>query len=158
MKNSNYELLTEIQRKALDEATKMLEYAYNPYSHFSVGACLYAKNGDLVGGANFANAAYGDSICAERAAILRANAMGLRKFSGIAILAKGESFDTSDITAPCGSCRQVLYEMSQISGNDLEVVLSTTKKDKIVVTTVRELLPLGFGPEDLKIGATKHKP
>ena len=157
MKNIDYKTLTDIQRKALDEAAKILDRAYDPYSGFSVGACLYSKKGDLISGANFANAAYGDTICAERAAILRANAMGSREFLGIAIIGRGKDFDTSDVTAPCGSCRQVLFELSQISGNDLEVILSTTKKDKIILATIRELLPLGFGPEDLKIDVTKYK-
>lgn len=151
MRTITLEDLTTLQRRALAEAAAMLERAYDPYSRFSVGACLYSENGDLVGGANFANAASGDTICAERAAVLRANAMGLREFKGIAVIARGENSATSDVTAPCGSCRQVLYEVSQISGNNLEVVLSTTNMNKIIRTTIGELLPLGFGPQDLGV-------
>lgn len=150
MKNTAYNDLTALQQSALDEATRMLDRAYDPYSRFAVGACLYTPDGQLVGGANFANAAYGDTICAERAAVLRANAMGLREFQGIAIIARGD-IDTTVVTAPCGSCRQVLYEVSQLSNTDLQVVLSTTKKDTIVVTAISELLPLGFGPKDLRV-------
>jgi len=157
MQNVAYEALSSVQQMALDEALLTLEHSYNPYSHFYVGACLYRRDGLLVSGTNFENSAYGSTICAERSAVLRANAMGIRKFLGIAIIARGETFDTTDVTGPCGSCRQVLYEVSQISGCDLEVVLSTSKKDKIVVTTMSELLPLAFGPLDLGIDIKKYQ-
>lgn len=152
-----YRDLTSIQARALEEAEEVLENAYNPYSHFYVGACLIALNDRLITGTNFENAAYGSTICAERAAILRANAIGIRRFRGIAIIARGDNFDTTEITGPCGSCRQVLYEASQISNHDLEVVLSTTQKDKVVITTIRELLPLAFGPLDLGIDIKKYQ-
>lgn len=157
MKNVAYEQLTELQKEALDVASEVLKNSYNPYSHFFVGATLIAADKTLVSGTNFENAAYGSTICAERAAVLRANAMGIRKFTGIAIIAKGETFDTTEVTGPCGSCRQVLYEIAQISGCDLEVILSTTKKDKIVLITIKELLPLGFGPIDLEINIVKYQ-
>ena len=156
MKNVLYKELTPTQRDALDEATRVLENSYNPYSHFYVGACLISNDGRIISGANFENAAYGSCICAERSAVLRANAMGVRRFVGIAINARGEGFDTQEVTGPCGSCRQVLYEISQVSGCDLEVILSTTKKDKIVITTIGELLPLAFGPVDLGIDISKY--
>ena len=103
------------------------------------------------------NAAYGSTICAERAAILIANAMGVRTFDKVAIIAKGESFDTSEVTAPCGSCRQMLYESAQISERELEVVMATTQGDKVIVATIHELLPLAFGPKDLGIDVKKYQ-
>ncbi len=157
MRETTYEKLTEPQRRALDEAWKVLEHSYNPYSHFYVGACLISADGKLISGTNFENSAYGSTICAERAAVLRANAMGIKEFSGIAIIGRGENFATTEVTGPCGSCRQVLYEVSQISNRDLEVILSTSKKDKIVITTIKELLPLAFGPLDLGIDITKYQ-
>ncbi len=157
MKTIEYKNLTKVQRDTLDEALKVLENSYNPYSHFSVGACLVTADGQLISGTNVENSAYGSTICAERSAVMRANAMGVRKFTGIAIIGKGENFDTTDVTGPCGSCRQVLYEMSQVSGCDLEIILSTTKKDKIVVTTISKLLPFAFGPLDMGIDIKKFQ-
>jgi len=160
MKQTHYPDLLPLQRQALDAAARVMENAYNPYSHFYVGATLYGmheKEGILVSGANVENAAYGSCICAERSAILRANAQGLRKFYGIAIIARGETFDTQEVTGPCGSCRQMLYELSQLSCCDLEIILSTTQKDKIVITTIRELLPLAFGPLDLGIDVARYQ-
>lgn len=157
MKTVAYEHLLSMHQQALDEALKTLEYSYNPYSKFYVGAALYTAAGEIITGTNFENSAYGSTICAERAAILRANAMGKRHFVGIAIIARGENFDTTVVTGPCGTCRQVIFELSQISGCDMEVVLSTTKKDIIVVTTIKKLLPLAFGPVDLGMDISRYQ-
>lgn len=157
MRNLNYQQLTDLQRKALDAAEEILKNSYNPYSNFFVGAALFAEDNTIVSGTNFENAAYGSTICAERSATFRANAMGLRCFLGIAIIARGADFDTTEVTGPCGSCRQVLYELAQLSGTEFEVILSTTKKDKIIVATIKELLPLGFGPLDLGIDIAKYQ-
>jgi len=157
MKHINYSALDSLSKKALDEAEEAMEKAYNPYSHFYVGAALFTDDGTIISGSNFGNAAYGASICAERSAVVRANAMGIRRFRGIAIIARGEDFDTTEVTAPCGICRQVLYEVSQIWKTDLMVVLSTTRKDKIITTTITELLPLAFGPADLGINLQKYQ-
>lgn len=157
MRHIAYEELDAQQRQALDAASIVLENSYNPYSRFFVGATLVAQHNTLVTGTNFENAAYGSTICAERAAVLRANSMGLRKFKAVAIIARGENFDTTEVTGPCGSCRQVLYEIAQVSGCDMEVILSTTKKDKIILTTIKELLPLGFGPLDLGIDIKRYQ-
>src|SRR5436190_1594530 len=101
MKQVLYSLLDELSKKALNEAEKSLEGAYNPYSHFFVGAALFTKEGLIITGSNFENAAYGSVICAERSAVVRANAMGIRTFQGIGIIARGENFDATDVTAPC---------------------------------------------------------
>jgi cytidine deaminase len=67
-------------------------------------------------------------------------------------------FDTKEVTAPCGPCRQMLYELAQVSGVDksFEVVMSTTKKDKITIATIGELLPLAFGPKDLGVDVSAY--
>jgi len=157
MKQISYDVLDSLSKKALDEAEEAMEKAYNPYSHFYVGAALFTDDGTVISGSNVENAALGPTICAERSAVVRANAMGIRSFRGIAIIARGEDFDTTEVTAPCGVCRQVLYETSQISNTDLVVVLSTTRKDKIVVTTIHELLPLAFGPADLGLNVRNYQ-
>lgn len=157
MKKIDYVNLEIIQKKLLDKAKKVMNTAYNPYSHFYVGAALLAQDGQIITGSNVENAAYGSTICAERSAILRANAMGIRTFYKIAIIARGESFDTTEVTAPCGSCRQMLYESAQISEINLEIIMATTQKNKVVVATIEELLPLAFGPKDLGIDVKKYQ-
>lgn len=156
MKKVTYVDLSELQKKMLDSAITVMKTSYSPYTHFSVGAALSTYDDKIITGSNVENAALGDSICAERAAILRANATGYRQFKSIAIVAKGKE-ETKDVSAPCGSCRQMLYEASSVSERDLEIIMATKKKDKIIVSSISELLPLAFGPVDLGIDVKKYK-
>jgi cytidine deaminase len=133
-----------------------MELAYNPYSRFYVGACLIMDGANLIAGANVENAAYGSTICAERAAIMHANALGLRCATDIVIVARGRNFPTTNITAPCGACRQMLFELAQVSGCDMGVFMATTHLDKIMVATISELLPLAFGPVDIGVNVNRY--
>jgi len=157
METKKYEDLTEMQQKLLDAAEESMKTAYNPYSNFSVGSAILTQTDIIITGSNVENAAYGSTLCAERAALLRANAMGHRVFKAVAIIAKGPDFDTKEVTGPCGSCRQMLYESSQVSEKDLDVIMSTTKKDKIVLSSIKKLLPLAFGPKDIGIDVKKYQ-
>jgi cytidine deaminase len=132
MRKIKYKDLNEIQKELLLNAEKVMETAYNPYSNFYVGAALLSSNNKIITASNVENSAYGSTICAERSAILKANSMGIRCFDKLAIITKGENYDTSEPSASCGSCRQVLFEFSQIYGKDLEIIMSNTKKDKII--------------------------
>lgn len=146
-----YKDLSKEEQKLLEAAAKVMENSYNPYSHFHVGSALLAKDGSVITGTNFENAAYGSTICAERTAIFKANADGKRKFTTIAIIGRGHDFDVDEPVAPCGACRQVIFEASQISDENIKVIMSNTKKTKIYISTIQELLPLAFGPKDLGI-------
>jgi cytidine deaminase len=101
--------------------------------------------------------AYGSTICAERSAILRANARGVRTYSTIAIIGRGHDFDAVDVVSPCGSCRQMIYESYQIAGEPITVLMSDTQKEKIVRATIDELLPLGMGPRDLGVDISRYQ-
>ena len=81
--------------------------AYVPYSGFPVGAALECEDGTVYTGCNVENAAYGDTICAERTAVVKAVSEGQRNFVRIAIYGEGKGY-----CMPCGSCRQVLAEFS----------------------------------------------
>ncbi|XP_072210575.1 cytidine deaminase isoform X1 [Excalfactoria chinensis] len=114
--------------------------AYCPYSRFPVGAALLTTSGEIFSGCNVENACYSLGICAERAAILKAISEGHTSFKAMAIAS-----DMSDFITPCGACRQVMREF----GTDWDLYL--TKPDgTYIVKTLRELLPLSFGPEDLQ--------
>ena len=123
--------------KLLEMAVEMLNFSYVPYSHYPVGAALLGKDGKVYTGCNVENAAYGNTLCAERTALCKAISEGARAFDAIAIAAKGSA------PFPCGACRQSLYEFAP----DLRVMVTW---DGIVrKTTLRELLPEGFGPSSL---------
>ena len=85
----------------VDLAFSMLERSYVPYSHFPVGAALLCADGTVFTGCNIENAAYGPTICAERAAVAKAVSEGHREFSAIAVAGRSE-----DYCWPCGVCRR----------------------------------------------------
>jgi len=121
-------------------AKEAMEKAYAPYSKFKVGAALLAKNGKVFLGCNVENASYGATICAERTAITKAISEGVKEFDKIAIVAS-----SGDYAAPCGICRQVLYEFLP----EGEVILDSDREG-MKVMSLKELLPMGFRGEDIK--------
>lgn len=125
-------------QQLLERACGMLERAYAPYSGFRVGACLLSEDGRVFTGCNVENASYGATICAERVAVTRAVSEGARRFLAIAVA--GEK----GFPWPCGVCRQVLYEFAP----DLRVICGSPK-DGMRITSLRALLPEGFGPDQL---------
>ena len=156
MQKTSFEQLPEEGKRLLKAASEAKENAYNPYSGFYVGTALLTKDDKIITGCNFENASYGCCICAERAALLKANSDGKRQFKAVAIVARGKDFDTQEVTAPCGACRQMLFEASQLSNCNLTLYLATTKFDKIVISSIEELLPLGFGPKDLGVDISPY--
>ena len=123
-------------------AQEMLPLAYVPYSHFPVGAALECADGTVFTGCNIENAAYSPTNCAERTAVFKAVSEGHRQFTRIAIAADTEAF-----CPPCGVCRQVLREFAP----ELEILL-VNRSGQIRVLTLPQLLPHGFGGENLQRG------
>ena len=105
--------------------------ALAPYSRFKVGAALRTRTGEIVTGCNVENASYGLTLCAERVAVFKAVSEGLRRFDAIAVVA-----DSRTITAPCGPCRQILWElcgdiwvhMQNLSGRSRTLPASISKR------------------------------
>jgi cytidine deaminase len=127
----------------MDELVKLARAARHrasaPYSGFKVGAAVLAASGEIVTGCNVESATYGLTMCAERVAIFKAISEGLHKFSAVAVVA-----DSTRVSAPCGACRQVLWEL----GGDLWVRLADLK-GKSRTMKLGELLPLPFDSRNL---------
>lgn len=151
MKTIDAAQLTAWQARLLGAAEDARECAYNPYSKFFVGAALLSASNHVIAAANVENAAYSMVICAERAALVKANAEGHRHFRAVAVSTRHEAFDTTQLSAPCGACRQMLFEASQLYGQEMEVILATTNREKVAISTISELLPYAFGPRDLGV-------
>lgn len=127
------------------EAMKAREFAYVPYSGFKVGAALLAKNGTVYSGCNIENAAYTPSNCAERTAFFKAVSQGVTEFEKIAIIAGKDKIE--EYTSPCGVCRQVMMEFC--SPQEFKIIMAKSPEDYLEMS-LKELLPLGFGPKDLE--------
>lgn len=129
----------------IQEAVKVLPNSYVPYSHFHVAAALLCKDGTVYTGINIENAAYTPTICAERSAFVRAVNDGKRDFEAIAICG-GKDGNLSDYCPPCGVCRQVMREFCD--PKTFRIILPKSPEDYKELT-LEQLLPMGFGPENL---------
>jgi cytidine deaminase len=120
--------------------------AYAPYSNFHVGAAVLLTDGRVVTAANFENASYGLSLCAETVAMAKiANDDLLAEVVEIAVIGG----TGADPVRPCGRCRQVLNEAAQIGGRDIIVHCSSGDGSTIERHMLSALLPHAFGPKDL---------
>lgn len=128
-------LRTEVQKKMLRAAMKVMKNAHAPYSNFRVGAAVLLANGRIFSGCNVENASYGMTNCAERTAIFSAVAQLGPK---IEIRAVAVANDHGVACSPCGACRQVIYEF----GPDATIFFQGANGPKQAHIT--ELLPEGF--------------
>ncbi len=133
-------------QELIDIAIAQLSYSYTPYSHFKVGAALLGKNGQIYTGCNIENAAYTPTNCAERTAFFKAVSEGEREFEAICIVG-GPEGKLTDYAPPCGVCRQVMMEFC--SPKEFQIILAKGKED-YKIYRLEELLPQGFGPENLE--------
>jgi cytidine deaminase len=118
-----------------DEARRIAQRAYAPYSQYRVGAAAVAEDGRLLTGCNVENAAYGVTLCAECGLVSSLVATGGGRLTHF-VCVNG----TGDVIMPCGRCRQLLFEHG---GNEL---LTLTVSG---VRPMSEVLPDAFGPADL---------
>lgn len=129
----------------IDLAIGQLKYSYTPYSNFKVGAALLTKSGKLYTGCNIENAAYTPTNCAERTAFFKAVSEGEREFQAICVVG-GKDGVLTEYAAPCGVCRQVMMEFC--NPETFRIILATSK-EQYDIFTLKEMLPLGFGPDNL---------
>jgi cytidine deaminase len=112
-----------------DRALAVAQRAYAPYSNYLVGAAVRARDGRIFEGVNVENASYPLGICAERAALAGAVVEGC---------GPGDLEELAVTAAPCGGCRQWLYEFK------LERVTFKNAAGEVVIRTPEELLPETF--------------
>jgi len=120
----------------LDRARQAALHAYAPYSKFRVGAALRLTNGEIITGANVENVSFGLTICAERAALVRA----VSQFGPeIRVEAVAIANLNKAASPPCGACRQVLSEFIL---PDAPIIFPSISGDRTM--TISEMLPLAF--------------
>ncbi|MCL9757727.1 cytidine deaminase [Frankia sp. AiPa1] len=138
-----------------DAARRVAEHAYAPYSGLRVGAAALVADGTtgraddppsgdpwIVTGCNVENASYGLTLCAECGVVAALCAGGGGRLAALACV------DVSGRPlAPCGRCRQVLYEHG-----GAELLIATADG----VRRLAELLPGAFGPASLPDSAVRR--
>jgi len=136
--------LSESENELIDAAASARLRSVAPFSSFKVGAAVRTKEGKVFTGCNVESASYGLTVCAERVAIWKALSEGERDFTDLVIVA-----DTEQLTPPCGTCRQIIWEFCKHA----KIVLANLRGEKEEVD-IRELLPKAFDARFLK-GAGK---
>ncbi|MCI8976436.1 MAG: cytidine deaminase [Lachnospiraceae bacterium] len=135
--------VAELIRSAMEARKK----AYAPYSGYMVGAAVLTNELRIYTGCNIENAAYTPTVCAERTAVFKAVSEGWRRFKAIAVVGSPKG-DITQYAFPCGVCRQVMREFAD--ADNFVVIVAKSEQDYQALT-LRELLPEGFGPENLNI-------
>ena len=111
-----------------------------PFSKFLVGAALRTVEGKIYTGCNIESASYGLTVCAERVAIWKALSDCERDFTDLVVVV-----DTEQLTPPCGTCRQIIWEYCK----QAKITLANLRGQSEVVD-IRELLPKAFDARFLK--------
>ena len=131
----------DLMKKAM-EAT---QDAYAPYSNFFVGAAVLLDNGKVIKGSNFENASYPLCLCAERVALGSVHSQHPGAVvKAIAVTANNKAQDVNEPVAPCGACRQVLFEYEQKQGKPMRVIMFGGKGNVVISETAAQLLPMAF--------------
>ncbi|MFZ4107371.1 MAG: cytidine deaminase [Candidatus Planktophila sp.] len=116
-------------------AVAAMKTAYAPYSKFPVGVAALVNDGRIVSGCNVENASYGLGLCAECGLVSNLIATGGGRLVAI-LCVDGQG----NYLAPCGRCRQLLFEHGGSSS-----LLMTDDGPQTMAT----MLPWAFGPDDL---------
>ncbi|QMU57270.1 MAG: cytidine deaminase [Boseongicola sp.] len=124
----------------IDDAAKVRQNAYAPYSKFKVGAALKTASGQVFVGCNVENAAYPEGTCAEAGAIAAMVAGGETTFTEVAVIA-----DSPRPVAPCGGCRQKLAEFAAKGARVTMGTVDGVRQDMAVA----DLLPGAFEAGDM---------
>ena len=133
MKSNNFE-------KLFNAALTVRENAHVPYSQFKVGAAFLTEDDSIISGCNVENAAYPQSQCAEASAIGNLVSNGYKRIREVVVIGSGDL-----LCSPCGGCRQRLREFAT-----LDTLIHMCNVDGYLKTsTLEELLPDSFGPENL---------
>ena len=133
-------MISEYFERLFEAAKKGRERAHVPYSQFKVGAAFLTDDNSIVVGCNVENAAYPQSQCAEASAIGNLISQGYKNIVEVVVIGSGNK-----LCSPCGGCRQRLREFAK-----LDVLIHMCNiEGHIKTSTLDELLPYSFGPENL---------
>ena len=133
-------MISEYFVQMFEVATKVRERAYVPYSKFKVGAAILTENNHIVVGCNVENAAYPQSQCAEASAIGNMVSQGYSIIKEVLVIGSGDL-----LCSPCGACRQRIREFASLK----TPIHMCNTKGHLKTSTLQELLPDSFGPENL---------
>lgn len=133
-------MISEHFEQLFRAAKKVRDKAHVPYSQFKVGAAILTETNEIVVGCNVENAAYPLTQCAEASAIGNMISQGYRTIKEVLVVGSGNL-----LCSPCGGCRQRLREFANLK----TPIHMCNVNQHLKTSTLEELLPDSFGPENL---------
>lgn len=129
----------EMLQELIRAAKAVAQHAHAPYTKLRVGAAVLTDDGKIYVGCNVENAAPPITLCATRNAIGSAVAAGSKEIEMVVIYTP-----THHATPPCGSCRQVINELSSDAH-----VYCICDSPEVLHRRIADMLPDAFGPQML---------
>ena len=147
---SKLELSIEVEVLSFEELPEEKQLLVKKAQEAAVGAALRLDNGEVIAANNQENAVFPAGLCAERVTLFYAKAkypnVGIKS---MAIAARNSEGFTSRPVTPCGSCRQVMMEMTHRQAMPIELLLYG--RDKVyIVPDATSLLPLQFDQDSMQ--------
>ena len=133
-------MISENFDRLFEAAKAVRKKAHVPYSKFQVGAAFLTEDNSVVAGCNVENAAYPQSQCAEASTIGNLISQGYSSIKEVLVIGSGDL-----LCSPCGGCRQRLREFASLD----VLIHMCNSKGHMKTSTLAELLPYSFGPENL---------
>lgn len=146
------EIMVDKYKKLISFAKDAAKFAYVPVTGVGVGASVLTTEGKIYSGCNVQSVISGLGTCAERCAIDNAIAHGAYNYSAIAV-----AFPSKLSVRPCGACLQIIHELSEINNIDTKIICLNKEGKILEETSIRKLLPKGYGPNESKKDISKYK-
>lgn len=140
-----------IEHEMLLKAQEGMRNAYSVIHNIPVGAAVLTRRGNIYQGCNTESVISGMGVCAERSAIDHAVACGEYLFQAVLITSA-----LSNPLQPCGMCLQYMAEFSQVSDEDI-IIIMVGASGSTVRSTVRQMLPGAIGPRDLGLDLSRYR-
>ena len=111
---------------------------------------MFLNDGQIILGSNQENASYPIGFCAERTALSAAASIASHtKIKAIAITAKSLKNPVLTPAAPCGICRQTIFEAECKHHQNIEIILTGESGAVYIFKSIKDLLPLHFDADFL---------
>lgn len=145
MKTTNFQEIDQDIQKQLEAAREASKKVFPRDRDVAIGAVVVADDGRVFEGANSVKERFITSTCAERMALDKALFEGINKIKRIVIIGENKDYPFTEVASPCGNCRQMIWDtLDDLGQEDVELVLANSGMSKVVITTVKELLPLAY--------------
>jgi cytidine deaminase len=142
-------------QKLIQQAENAWKNSYCPYSGAKEGIAALMSDNNYLSGKTIENAAYGSSTSAVSGLISEVHSHSSKKITGVAYVV-GKENGVYRVAGPDGNSRQQLFEISNGTKKDFDVILFTPDKKQFVLTKMSALLPYAFGPGDLGMDVSAY--